>query len=213
MRRFYAATKEIFGPTRSSVGSLKNADDSTVSDTQGILDRWKSHFEGLLNNHLCTPNDLLHNTPQHPIRHWMSAPPSLQELNNAIKHMKTAKGLDNIPLEFFLHAGPKLKNHLMQLLLKVWETKTVPSDFRYANIATIFKKADKKNCSNYRGISLLSIASKIFARILLHQLLTPTEDVLPESQCGFRPVFLKEGGIAPMGAILTGKGAKKTKGR
>jgi len=56
----------------------------------------------------------------------------------------------------------------MQLLLKIWETKTVPSDFRDANIVTIFKKGDKKNCSNYRGILLLSIISKIFARILLH---------------------------------------------
>ena len=119
----------------------------------------------------------------------MSAPPSLQELNNAVKHMKTAKtlGPDNIPLEIFPHAGPKLKNHLMQLLLKIWETKTVPSDFRDANIVTIFKKGDRKNCCNYGSISLLSIASKSFARILLHRLLTLAEDVLPESQCGFRP--------------------------
>jgi len=52
----------------------------------------------------------------------MSAPPSLQELNNAIKHMKTGKplGADNIPLELFFHAGPKLKKHLMQLLLEIW---------------------------------------------------------------------------------------------
>jgi len=28
----------------------------------------------------------------------------------------------------------------------------------------------------------------------------------------FRPVFLKVGGIAPLGAILNGKGAKKPKG-
>jgi len=119
----------------------------------------------------------------------MSTPPSLQERNHDTKHMKIAKapGADNIPLEFFLHAGPKLKNHLMQLLLKIWETKTVPSDFRDANIVTIFKKGDKKNCSNYRGILLLSIISKIFARILLHWLLTLAEDVLPESQYGFRP--------------------------
>ncbi|KAK4320385.1 hypothetical protein Pmani_008736 [Petrolisthes manimaculis] len=48
-------------------------------------------------------------------------------------------------------------------------------------------KKEKENCNNYHGIFLLSIASKIFARILLGHLLTLTEDVLPESQCGFRP--------------------------
>ena len=62
-----------------------------------------------------------------------------------------------------------------------------PSDFRDANIVTFFKKGDRENCNNYRGISLLSIASKIFARILLDRLLILAEDVLPESQCGFRP--------------------------
>jgi len=56
-----------------------------------------------------------------------------------------------------------------------------------ANLVTIFKKGDWENCSNYRGISLLSIASKIFARILLHRLLTLAKDVLPGSQCDFRP--------------------------
>ena len=98
-----------------------------------------------------------------------------------------APGPDNIPLEFFTHGGPELKNRLMLLILKIWETKTLPSDFRDATIVTIFKKGDRGNCNNYRGISLLSIASKIFARILLDRLLVLAEDVLPESQCGFRP--------------------------
>ena len=80
-----------------------------------------------------------------------------------------------------------MRNHLMLLILKIWETKTLPSDFRDANIITIYKKVDRENCNNYRGISLLSIASKIFACILLDRLLILAEDILPESQCGFRP--------------------------
>ena len=31
-------------------------------------------------------------------------------------------------------------------------------------------------------------------------------------ECSFKPVFLKMGGIAPLGAILIGKGEKKTNG-
>ena len=190
LRSFHAATKEIFGPTRSSVGVLKDADGiTTITDCEGILNRWRSHFENLLNDQADTPIDLLRMTPQHPVRHWMALPPSIQEYNKALTHMKPGKapGPDNIPLELITNGGPELRNRLMLLILKIWETKTLPSDFRDANIITFFKKGDRENCNNYRGISLLSIASKIFARILLDRLLILAEDVLPESQCGFRP--------------------------
>ncbi|KAK3889203.1 hypothetical protein Pcinc_006774 [Petrolisthes cinctipes] len=102
LRRFYAATKEVFGPTRSSVGGLKDVDGATtITDSEGILSRWKSHFENLLNDQANTPNDLIRMTPQYPVHHWMSLPPSIQDFDKAIKGMKPGKapGPDNIPLE------------------------------------------------------------------------------------------------------------------
>ena len=43
-------------------------------------------------------------------------------------------------------------------------------------------------CDNHRGISLLSIAGKILAKILLNRLNTHLDQagLIPESQCGFR---------------------------
>ena len=57
-----------------------------------------------------------------------------------------------------------------------------------ASIVSIYKrKEDKSDCSNYREIALLSVAGKILARILLNRLTSSIIDnVLPESQCGFR---------------------------
>ena len=52
---------------------------------------------------------------------------------------------------------------------------------------TIFKKGDKAECENYRGISLLSTIGKVLARVLANRLLPLSEGVLPESQCGFCP--------------------------
>ena len=40
--------------------------------------------------------------------------------------------------------------------------------------------------NNYRGISLLSIVGKVFARVILMRLQKLAERIYPETQCGFR---------------------------
>ena len=58
---------------------------------------------------------------------------------------------------------------------------------RDANIVTLYKnKGDRSDCNNYRGISLLSIVGKVFARVILKRLQNLASRVYPESQCGFR---------------------------
>ena len=49
------------------------------------------------------------------------------------------------------------------------------------------RKRNRQSCDNHRGISLLSIAGKALARVLLNRLIEHLEGgLLPESQCGFR---------------------------
>ena len=64
----------------------------------------------------------------------------------------------------------------------------MPADFKDALIVALYKnKGSKADCGNYRGIFLLSIAGKIIARVILNRLITISEQILPEFQCGFRP--------------------------
>ena len=146
MRRFYAAMKEIYGPTRSSINHVKDIDGTTVlSEPDRILERWKNHFETLFNNHSTTPADLLRNSTQAPTQHWMSEPPTPDELTKAMKRMKPGKapGPDNVPFELLNSAGPAVKSRLMELLTQIWNSDSVPPDFKNANIITIFKKGDR----------------------------------------------------------------------
>lgn len=63
----------------------------------------------------------------------------------------------------------------------------MPEEWGRAIICPIYKKKDKAECANYRGISLLSHASKVYERILERRLRNIVEGVLGECQCGFRP--------------------------
>ena len=52
-------------------------------------------------------------------------------------------------------------------------------------IVPAYKKGDKTDCSNYRGISLLPTTYKILSNILLSRLTPYAEDIIEDHQCGF----------------------------
>ena len=57
---------------------------------------------------------------------------------------------------------------LQDLFTNCWEKGTLPQDLRDAVIVCLYKnKGEKSDSSNYRGITLLSTAGKILARVLL----------------------------------------------
>ena len=64
----------------------------------------------------------------------------------------------------------------------------MPKELRDAIIVSLYKNKEvKSDCSNYRGITPLSIAGKVLARVMLNRLIpTIAEENTPESQCGFR---------------------------
>jgi hypothetical protein len=51
---------------------------------------------------------------------------------------------------------------------------------------TFYKKGDKTECNNYRGISFLSTAYKILSNILLSRLTTQAEEIIGDHPCGYR---------------------------
>ena len=63
----------------------------------------------------------------------------------------------------------------------------VPVDWVIAWMVPLHKgKGDVHECSNFRGISLLSLVEKVYGRILTNRIRDETENVTAEVQSGFR---------------------------
>ena len=100
-----------------------------------------------------------------------------------------APGTDGIPSDVIKYTGKELLRHLSDLFTQTWSEESMPQDFKDAFIVHTYKrKGDRAVCNNHRGISLLSVAGKVVARILLNRLRDHVDSyaIIPESQCGFR---------------------------
>ena len=78
---------------------------------------------------------------------------------------------------------------LTELFHCMWRKEAILQEFKDASIIHLYKrKGNPQVCDNHRGISLLSIAGKILAKILLNRLNAHLDQtgLIPESQCGFR---------------------------
>ena len=192
MKRFYESVKTVYGHRPASSSPLLSADRTTlITEKSRILERWAEHFHTVVLNRPSYVNEeAINQLPQVPINHEMDAPPTLPEVEKAIHQLSSGKapGADAIPAEVYKHAGPQLKEKMTQLFQAMWTDEAIPQDFKDTSVKHLYKrKGNRQVCDNHRGISLLCIAEKVLARILLNRLIDHLENgLLPESQCGLR---------------------------
>ena len=164
-KMFFSAIKEVYGPTKPRTMPLLSADSSTpLKEKSRINARWREHFSTLLNRPSTVDPNVHDQIPQKPLITSLDLPPTINEVSKAIKQTTSGKslGMDGIPAEIFKSAGPVALETLLSLL-------------------TLFNnRGSETDCGNYRGISLLSIAGKILARVTPNRLITNiSEENLP----------------------------------
>ena len=166
---------------------MKNKDGSRITTDEGQRQRWADHFREILNRP--TPAEKP-NIPRAertlPIRTTM---PSREEIRNAIKAIKAGKapGPDGVPPEA-LKADPETATvTLHKLFVKIWLEEEIPADWKIGHIVKLPKKGDLGNCGNWRGSTLLSLASKVLIRVILDRMKGHLDKLLRKNQAGFRP--------------------------
>jgi hypothetical protein len=113
--------------------------------------------------------------------------PSLVEVEIAIGMLKSYKspGTDQIPTEMVKTGGETLYSEIHRLICCIWNKEELPQQWKEFIIVPIYKKGDKTDCNNYRGISLLLTANKIVSNILLARLTPYVNEIIGYHQCRF----------------------------
>ena len=108
------------------------------------------------------------------------------ELKAATKQLKASKafGPDNIPA--LIWKDELFHNLLLNICNHTFSTLKGPSIWRKSQIIPMPKKGDLSLATNYRGISLMSIAAKLFNKMILNRLIPFVEPLLRNNQNGFR---------------------------
>lgn len=101
---------------------------------------------------------------------------------------KKAPGEDGIDNRLIKDGGDTIISLLRHLFNMCILKCRIPTDWKTAKVSAIHKKGDRMDPKNYRPISLLSTASKLFEKLIAGQLTTFLErsNLLAKEQHGFR---------------------------
>ena len=121
------------------------------------MERWKQCFKELLNPPISRRNNVNISIHEGKKYYLEIEEPTYNEINEIIKNMKSNKAArsDEILPEFIKNGGVTLKQKLFQLIVKIWKQENM--DGQKVFCAEYTKKGDRKQCNNYRGVSLLNI--------------------------------------------------------
>jgi len=105
----------------------------------------------------------------------------------AIEKLTTYKspGIDQTLAELLKAGCRTICSEIHKFINSIWNREESPEEWKESVIVPIYKKGDKTDCNNYRGISRLSITYKILSNILLSRITPYAEEITGDHQCGF----------------------------
>ena len=92
----------------------------------------------------------------------------MEEVEAAIGKLTSGKapGVCGISAEMLKAGNSVMVRWLHKIVSIAWSTEEMQVDWRRAVIIPLHKKGSRTKCFNYRGISLLSVPGKVYARIV-----------------------------------------------
>ena len=178
-----------------------------AANQQERIKLWKQHFENLLGN----PPKITHE----PITRMISkqldiklGPYTQEELDSVLRKIKNRKpaGLDEIPPEVW--KTRQFNDILLRHCNAVYNQNPIDRWMKGC-ILPFPKKRDLGLAKIYRGITLASIAGKIYNALLRNRIEPKIDNIIRKNQNGFRRKRSTTSEILTIRRILEGVRAKK----
>ncbi|KAL7854802.1 hypothetical protein SRHO_G00169920 [Serrasalmus rhombeus] len=179
-----AAGRRLRRGKQCATSTVYSGDGVLLTSTEDVIGRWKEYFEDLLN-----PTDTFSSEEAESGDTGIGLSITEAEVAKVVKKLLggRAPGVDEIRPEFLKALDVVGLSWLTRLFNIAWTSGAVPLDWQTGVVVPLFKKGDRRVCSNYRGITLLSLPGKVYAGVLEKSVQLIVEPRIQEEQCGFRP--------------------------
>ena len=185
----YSMAKSYRGKNKGTAYAIKDKSNNLLTEPDEIAKRWGEYFMELLNirddegaSQELEENEVLAEDDGNDSI-------TVEEVRQVMKQMNNGKapGDDGIPLELLGAGGECSVQQLLKMFNIAYRSESVPLDWQRGVICPLFKNGDKTSCDNYRGITLLFHAGKLYNRFIERRLRCHVEEVILECQHCFRP--------------------------
>ena len=180
-RKAWNLVRDLCGKNSKPAIQLKGG------STTKRLGYWHDHFKNLLGKKPTLPeNESLPREQISPPLNISISPFTLKELTSVLTKTKSSKafGPDNIPP--IIWKDSNFHGFLLQLCNLALDENICTKHWLKSSLIPVPKKGDLTLATNYRGISLLPIAAKIYNKLLLNRIRPHIDPILRKNQNGFR---------------------------
>ena len=191
-KKFWKEVKRVRGGESGREERVKDVDGNLLVEGEQVRERWAQYFRELLNvedDREAVIVAVGNNRRVTRMEEENNRSIAEGEVQSALGKMKAGKspGVDGVNPECLAKGGRVIVEWLVRLFNVCFMRGVVPLDWRSAVVVPLYKgKGDKYECSNFRGISLLSVVGKVYGRVLIERVQLGTEGMVGEEQGGFK---------------------------
>lgn len=178
----------------TNITKIKASNGDILTDENEIADAFNKYFTEIgpelssqLDNTTCDYTKYVHHIAN---AEFNFNPVSYANVLNALLKTKPGKasGPDKIPGRLLKDSAYVLTPYLKLIFNLSLSAGIFPNDWKIARVAPVHKSEKKDDCGNYRPISVLSLVSKLFEKLVYEQVnnYLINNNILTPHQSGFR---------------------------